>query len=289
MLQTGLEGEPTWKTPRVPPAQSPGITPHAQEAESQASTTAAAPAAPDALQLDAFVNQYVESIVSQSKSELVAEALQATPLKGSTRAGTAVTRGSLAFTQGSSAGSTLSPHKSRSASGPTKPHRAQPRPLPVPLALHAASPGSQLQQGPAVAVSSSMEFARDSELHASPGSRSINQRGTQQEGQLDGALSSSSKAPAEPEVQALSKDRRSSGSDGQQLTGKGVEETASASKQSGKDELLSPQTADADGDGDATRMVSEIVQEILQAVSESRHADQVSNPGLIVVLQLRSV
>lgn len=288
LLQAGLEGEPTWKTPRVPPAQSPGITPLAQEADAQASTTAAAPVIPDALQLDAFVNNYVESIVSQAKSELVAEAQQTTPLKGSTQAAAAMTPGSLAFTQGSSAGSTASPHKGRSASGPTKalPHRAQPRPLQVPLALHAASPGSQPQQGPAVAVSST---ARDSEVHASPGSTSINQRDAQQEGQLDDALSSSSKAPAELQVQALRKDRRSSDSDGPrgwQQTREGVEETALAREQSGNDEHLAPETADADVD--ATRMVSEIVQEIL-AVSESRHADQVSIAGLPRGFAVRSV
>ena len=285
MLQAGLEGEPTWKTPRVPPAQSPGITPLAHEADSQASTFAVAPVSLDAL-LDAFVSNYVESIVSQAKSDLVAEALQATPLKGSTRAGAAVTPGSLAFTQGSSAGSTASPHKSRSASGPTKalPHKAQPRPMQVPLAQHTVSPErSQLQQSPAVAVCSSTQTARDSEVRVSPGGSSINQRDTQQEGQLGDALSSRSQAPAQPEVQGLIKDRRSSGSEGQQLTSRGVEETASASKQSGKDELLAPQTADADGD--ATRMVSVIVQEILQAVSESSQADQVSNADLIRVLQ----
>lgn len=280
LLQARLEGEPTWKTPRVPPAESPGITPLAQEADSQASTTPASPASPDALQLDAFVSSYVEGIVSQAKSELVAEALQATPLKGSTRAGAAVTPGSLAFTQGSSAGSTASPHKSRSASGPTKAltHRAHPR---VQLAV---SPGTQLQQGPAVAISSSTQ--RDLRVHASPDSMSLNQRDTQQEGHLDHALSSSSKAPAQPEVQAIGKDRRSSGSDGHrgwQLTGEGVEETALASGQSGKDEPLAPETADADVD--ATRMVSKIVQEILQAVSERKDADQVSNPGLTGVMQ----
>ena len=278
MLQTGLEGEPTWKTPRVPPAQSPGITPLAQEADSQTSTAQAAPASPDALQLDAFVNSYVEGIVSNAKSELVAETLHSTPLKGDTPPGAPVTPGSLAFTQGSSAGSTASPHKGRSGSNPAKAgtHRAQPRPGHMPLSPHADSASKQ-QQSPDVAVSSNTQAARGSELRASADSRGSSQRDAQQEGQLDDALLSSTQAPTGSEAQAASKDNRTSGSDGQggwQLTGEGVVETASAGEQSGKDELLPPQLANADAD--ATKMVSEIVQEILQAVSEQKHADQVS-------------
>ena len=275
LLQAGLEGEPTWKTPRVPPAQSPGITLLAQEADSQTSTTKAAPASPDALQLDAFVDKYVESIVSKAKSELVAEALHSTPLKGDAmiKGGAPVTPGSLAFTQGSSAGSTASPHKSR-------PSRAQPHPLHMPLSQHAVSPNKQQQQqGPVAAVSACTQAARGSELLAAPDGRGSSRKDAQQEGQLDDVLSPRVQAPAVSEGHASSKDTRINGSDGQggwQLTGEGVVEIASAGEQSGKDGLVAPQPADAD----TTRMVSEIVQEILQAVSERTHADQVSNVAL---------
>ena len=277
MLQAGLEGEPTWKTPRVPPAQSPGITPLAQEADSQTSTTKEAPVSPDALQLDAFVDNYVESIVSKAKSELVAEALHSTPLKRGYPPDAPMTPGSLTFTQGSSAGSTVSPLKGRSGSGLVKAglHRAQPRPLHMPMSQHAGSASKQQQQGPNVAVSASSQAARGSKLHASPDSKGSSQTYAHQEGQSDGALVCSAQAPAGSEGQALSEDRSINGSDGQgswQLTGEGIIETASAGEQSGKDGLLLPQLADAD----ATRMVSEIVQEILQAVSERTHVDQVS-------------
>lgn len=282
LLQAGLEGEPTWKTPRVPPAQSPGITSLAQEADSQTSTTKAAPASSDALQLDAFVNKYVESIVSKAKSELVAEALHSTPLKGDFRTGAPVTPGSLAFTKGSSAGSTASPHKGRSGSGPAKagPSRAQPHPLHTSLSRDAVSASKeQQQQGPVAAISSSTQAARGSELHATPDSSGSSQKDPQQEGQLDDALSPRTQAPAVSEGHTPSMDKNINGSDGQgglQLTGESVVEIASAGEQSGKDELVTPQPADAD----ATRMMSEIVQEILQAVSERTQADQVSNVGL---------
>ena len=281
LLQAGLEGEPTWKTPRVPPAQSPGITPLAHEADSHTSTTQAAPASLDALRLDAFVHNYVESIVSKAKSELVAEELHSTTLKGDTPPGAPATPGSLAFTQGSSAGSTVSPHKGRSGSGPAKagPHRAQHRPLYMPLSPHVVSASKQQQQGPDVVVSSSTQAARSLQLHGS------SQKDAQQEGQWEDALLSSLQAPAVSEGQAPHKDKVVNGSDGQggwQLTGDGVAETASADEPSGKDELLPPRLAEADAD--ATRMVSEIVQEILQAVSERTHADQVSNVDLTVIV-----
>lgn len=278
VLQAALEGEPTWKTPRVPPAQSPGITPLAQEVDSQMSTTKAAPALPDA-QLDGFVNDYVDSIVSKAKSELFAEALQSMPHIRSAQAAAPETPGSLAFTQGSSAGSTASPHKGQSGSFPARaPHRAQPSPSHIPLAQHAVLAGGQQQQGPAVAVSSTMQAATGSQMHTLANSKSSSQGDMQQEGQPDDGVSSSLQASAKSEVQAPSRDNRTAGSDDQgsrQLMKEGMAETASVGKQTANHELLLSEATDADAD--ATRIVSEIVQEMLQAVSEHTHADQVSD------------
>lgn len=282
MLQAGLEGEPTWKTPRVPPAQSPGITPLTQEADSQLSITKAAPAFPDALQLDAFVNVYVESIVSEAKSELLAEALHATPQKSSTQAGAPEAQASLAFTQGSSAGSTANPHKSRSAPARAGPHKAQPSPVQVPLAQHAVTAGRQQQQlGPDVPVSSSTQAGSGLEATASTVcSRGSSELEVQHEGRVGDAVSSSLQAPAESEDGEPSKGnnagRTGSNDDqaGRQVIDAGVaSEMASAGKQASKDELGLSEGADEDAE--ATRMVSEIVQEILHAVSEHPHAEQV--------------
>ena len=167
----------------------------------------------------------------------------------------------------------------------------------MPLSQHAVSASKhqqqqqqQQQQGPGVAVSSSTQAARGSQLHASPDSRGSSQKGARQEGQLDDALLSSAQAPVVSEGQAPREDKGINGTGGQggwQLTGEGVVETAAAGEPSGKDELLPPQLAEADAD--ATRMVSEIVQEILHAVSERTHADQVSNADWTVAVQSECV
>ncbi len=112
-----MEGEPTSKTPRVPPAQSPGITCLLQAAEPEA--TAAKPAAASALHLEAFVNDFVEHLVSEVKSELVAEA-QST----AGQSGISHKEPPLPFTEGSSAVSP-SPQKAHSGAAKRTPSRNQ--------------------------------------------------------------------------------------------------------------------------------------------------------------------
>ena len=281
MLQAGLEGEPTWKTPRVPPAQSPGITPLTQEADSQTSTTKAAPAVPQEVQLNAFVNNYVESIVSEAKSELLAEEWQ----ESSTQGGAPETPQSLAFTQGSSAGSTATPHKGRSGSARAGqgPHRAQPSPMQVPLAQHADAAGRQQHQQDAdVPVSSSFTHAAPDLQVQAPSSSWLE---AQQEKQVDDAVSSNLQAAAEPEVGPASNGdnaaRTGSSSDqaGRKLIEDNEGETASGGKQTGKDEAVLFEGKDVDAD--AASMVSEIVQGIVHAVSEPTHADQVRTYSLL--------
>jgi hypothetical protein len=112
-----LEGEPTSKTPRVPPAQSPGMTCLLQAAQPEA--TAAQPAAASALQLEAFVNDFVENLVSEVKSELTAEAQSTAGQSGITHK-----EAPLPFTEGSSAVSP-SPQKAHSAAAKRTPNRNQ--------------------------------------------------------------------------------------------------------------------------------------------------------------------
>ena len=81
----------------------------------QEADTAAAPAKPaaaTALQLDIFVNGFVEDIVSEVKSELVAEA-QSNASQRKTRVEAPLLPASLSFTEGSSAAVSPSPHKAR--------------------------------------------------------------------------------------------------------------------------------------------------------------------------------
>ena len=117
-LQAGLEGEPTSKTPRVPPAQSPGMTCLLQAAQPEA--TAAKPAAAaSALHLEAFVTDFVENLVSEVKSELAAEA-QST----AGQSGISQREPHLPFTEGSSAVSP-SPQKAHAGAAKRTPGRNQ--------------------------------------------------------------------------------------------------------------------------------------------------------------------
>ncbi|DBA97191.1 TPA: hypothetical protein ACH3X1_014950 [Trebouxia sp. C0004] len=116
--EAGLEGEPTSKTPRVPPAQSPGITCLLQAAEPGA-TTAKPAAAASALHLEAFVSDFVENLVSEVKSELVAKAQSKAGQSGISHKDP-----SLPFTEGSSAFSP-SPQKAHSGAAKRTPSRNQ--------------------------------------------------------------------------------------------------------------------------------------------------------------------
>lgn len=286
VLQAGLEGEPTWKTPRVPPAQSPGITPLSQEADSRTSTTKAAPAVHEALQLDVFVHSYVESIVSEAKSELLAEARHTSQETTSIQRGVPDMPASPAFTQGSSAGSTATPHKGRSARA--GPHRAQVSPVQASLAQQAAS--RQRQLGPDVPVPASKQAAPSLTVQGPPSS---SQAEVQPKEQVDDAVSSSLQAGAESELGAPSKgdsNGRTGGSSGQaekHLIEVNLTETASRDKQTSKEEAVS--SGGTEADADATKMVSQIVQDILHAVSEPTHADQVRIYSLLFVWSSISV
>ena len=94
----------------------------------QEADTAAAPAKPaaaTALQLDIFVNGFVEDIVSEVKSELVAEA-QSNASQRKTHIEAALLPASLSFTEGSSAAVSPSPHKARLGALKGTPNRGQP-------------------------------------------------------------------------------------------------------------------------------------------------------------------
>ena len=140
-MQTSLEGEPTSKTPRVPPALSPGINVPHQGEDPKAVSAMPAAAKPAALQLDAFVNDFVKSIVSKVKSELVAEA-QCTAPHDTSRAGAASLPPTLLFTEGKSAAN-VSPHKGRSAAARPLSHRPQHSVGQLPHKTHSAADADQ--------------------------------------------------------------------------------------------------------------------------------------------------
>ncbi len=118
-LQFTLEGEPTSKTPRVPPAQSPGINAMHQH---EIAAVSSKPSPANSAGLDAFVHDFVDSLVSEVKSELMAEA-QGTAAQRSSHADASAVQSSLPFTEGSSAAVSPSPHKAQLAAAKGTPHK----------------------------------------------------------------------------------------------------------------------------------------------------------------------
>ena len=236
MLQARLEGEPTSKTPRVPPAQSPGITPlgqeaNSQEADSKTSTTRLAHTTSTVLQLNAFVDSYVEGIVSEAKSELVAEALNSPPKTRSAHVDAPVTPGPLPFTEGSSGAGTALAQKERSSAAKVTSHRAQASPSRDSAPHAKAAGGPQQQLGGIEPVSLSLQAASGpDEQRASTGS---SDEDTQQRGL--------------GEVEQVGQPLRREGS--------GVAEVA---------------------DIDVPPVVAEIVLEVLEAVTQHTHKVNVS-------------
>ena len=231
MLQARLEGEPSSKTPRVPPAQSPGITPVDQEAESCASVTKAAltAAVPTDQQLDDFVTSYVDGIVSEVKSELVADAFNSRLLRENrSQADASEISIPSVFTEGSSAQS----HRGRPGTAKASPHRAHPS--------HVHQPA--------------------------PSASSANNQ--QQPDESEAACSDCQTAVGRLDVQ--SRHAIDSESDEQDQQQDGVAETGQLSKEMGRDDAQLKAA-----DTDAPKVVAEIVQELLESVSQRPHATKV--------------
>lgn len=243
MLQARLEGEPTSKTPRVPPAQSPGITPLGQEADSQeadskASTTKPAPTAPSALQLNAFVDSYVEGIVLEAKSELLAEAHSSPPKTMSADADAPVTPSTLPFTEGSSGVGTASAQTGRSSAARAASHRAHASPL--------------------------RESAQQAEAGGEP------------QQQLGGSepVSPSLQAAAGPDVQ-----RANAGSRNADAQQSGEVKAGQLGKSPRRNESELPKAADTD----VPTEVAEIILEVLEAVTQHTHSGKVGlSPKLLL-------